>query len=134
MDNEKRLVLTRVSLSLGGVYAPTSTGLSMDIAGATIIAHPELSTIDMTYQNISLVDVLPWEEVSFAHTLLCSNGRSYLILISNPDLFYHQKAIAFEILSYPDTEIKVSDMFAYILKKRIVNEKTFIYQSDLEWL
>lgn len=134
MSNEKRLVLTKVSLSPVGVHAYSSSALSMDIAGATAIAHPELDTIDIIYQNLNLVDMLSWNEVAYAHTLLCSNGKNYLILVSEADIFNNQKAIAFEISSYPDTEISISEMFGYILRDRISNGRTAIYQNDLEWL
>jgi hypothetical protein len=134
MSNDKRLVLTKVSLSPGGVHAATGMSLSMDIAGATAIAHSELNTIDIIYPNLRLVDMLAWEEVSYAHTLLCSNGKNYLILVSETDIFNNQKAIVFEISSYPDTEVNISEIFSYILRDRISNGRTAIYQNDLEWL
>ncbi len=132
--NEKKLNVSSIgNVSVDGIYVPVQIKPA-SIAASTLIYEENISRFDNIYPNLVATNNLKWEEVAYAHTVLTSQGKYFLILVSNENLFGESRGLFIELIDFPPSRSQFEELFVTILKSRISKGLTACYKNDLDWI
>lgn len=135
MNEPFKVQLINNALSAVDIYSPTAVHTTRQIAGSTVINHPELSTIDTLYSALIVVERMKWESISYAHIILTPKGEYFLSLLAGPNIFDEYEVLFIPLHAYSGGgEDNLTSLFGDMLLERIRSGQVSCYPGDIDWL